>query len=92
MAARGRSIIDLTLLNGYIRSILDSLRVPYKVIPPTQWKKQILGNGQADKELIIYHWERFDKEIHDLMKEYNCKTDDIADAYFLSCIGRVPKS
>lgn len=85
MAARGRSIITLTLLNGYVRCMLDQLGVRYETVTPTQWKKKILGNGQADKELIIYHWARFDQENCRHMMDMNVKCDDVADAYFLSC-------
>jgi Holliday junction resolvasome RuvABC endonuclease subunit len=87
MAARGRSIIDLTLLNGYVRCMLDQLGVRYETVTPTQWKKRILGNGQADKELIIYHWAKFDQENCRHMMDMNVKCDDVADAYFLSCWG-----
>jgi hypothetical protein len=45
MGARSRSIITLTLLNGYVRRILDEMEIKYITIPPTQWKKQMLGNG-----------------------------------------------
>lgn len=85
MAARGRSIIDLTLLNGYVRCVLDQLGVRYETVTPTQWKKRILGNGQADKELIIYHWAKFDQENCRHMMDMRAKCDDVADAYFLSC-------
>lgn len=39
MGARSRSIITLTLLNGYVRRILDEMEIKYITIPPTQWKK-----------------------------------------------------
>ena len=87
MAARGRSIIDLTLLNGYVRCMLDQMGVRYETVTPTQWKKRILGNGQADKELIIYHWAKFDQENCRHMMDMRAKCDDVADAYFLSCWG-----
>lgn len=82
MGARSRSIITLTLLNGYVRRILDEMEIKYITIPPTQWKKQMLGNGQADKELTVYHWKRLQPQYSDL----EIKVDDIADSYFLSNI------
>jgi len=91
MAAKGRSIITLTLLNGYVRCMLDQLKVKYETVTPTQWKKIVLGNGQADKELIIYHWARFDQENCRHMMDMNCKCDDVADAYFLTCWGESEK-
>ena len=86
MRANGNSIIDLTLLNGYIRCELDHMNIPYKSTVPTQWKKQLLGNGQAKKDLTIYHWGRLDIDACQQMMSHNCKCDDIADAYFLSQI------
>lgn len=92
MKAQGRSIITLTLLNGYVRCMLDGLGVKYETVNPTQWKKEVLGNGAADKELIIYHWARFDQENCRHMMDMNCKCDDVADAYFLTCWGETQKS
>ena len=80
MGCRSRSIITLTLLNGYVRRILDELEWNYITVPPTQWKKSLLGNGQADKELTVYHWNHLQPHL----KNIKIKIDDIADAYFLS--------
>lgn len=85
MRARGQSVIDLTLLNGYIRCILDELNISYITVTPTQWKKKILGNGSADKELTIYHWARMDQSVCVRMMNNNVKCDDVADSYFLAC-------
>lgn len=87
MRAQGRSIITLTLLNGYVRCMLDGLGMRYKTVNPTQWKKQMLGNGAADKELIIYNWSKMDRESYEEATEMGLKCDDIADAYFLACYG-----
>lgn len=92
MKAQGRSIITLTLLNGYVRCMLDQLKVKYETVNPTQWKKEVLGNGAADKELIIYHWARFDQENCKHMMDMNAKCDDVADAFFLTCWGEVRNS
>ena len=87
MRANGRSIITLTLLNGYVRCMLDMLHISYQTVSPTSWKKRVLGNGQADKGLTIYHWAKFDQEVCKLMSAMNCKMDDVADSYFLACYG-----
>lgn len=89
MRANGRSIITLTLLNGYVRCMLDMMHISYKTVSPTSWKKRVLGNGQADKELTIYHWAKFDQEVCKLMSAMNCKMDDVADSYFLACYGEL---
>ena len=82
LMAKGRSIIDLSILNGYIRCSLDKLGVPYKTIPPTQWKKELLGNGQADKELVIMHWSKLDPDAYNQLT--GCKMDDVADSFFIA--------
>lgn len=82
LMAKGRSIIDLSILNGYIRCSLDKLDVPYKTIPPTQWKKELLGNGQADKELVIMHWSKLDPDAYNQLT--GCKSDDVADSFFIA--------
>jgi Holliday junction resolvasome RuvABC endonuclease subunit len=80
MSAHSRSIITLTLLNGYVRAVCDYLGVDYITVPPTQWKKEMLGNGQADKDLTVYHWKRLQPQFNDL----EIKVDDLGDSYFLS--------
>lgn len=82
MSAGGRSIIDLTLLNGYLRSTLDQLGVEWSAIPPTQWKKSLLGNGAANKDITIYNWSKLDPSAYKQVKD--CKSDDIADSFFIA--------
>lgn len=84
LMAKGRSIIDLSILNGYIRCELDKLGVNYKTIPPTQWKKELLGNGAANKEIIIYNWSKLDSDAYNQVKDVKC--DDVADSYFIANI------
>jgi Holliday junction resolvasome RuvABC endonuclease subunit len=83
--ARGNSLIDLTLLNGYVRCMLDELGVEYRTTTPTQWKKKLIGNGMANKETIIYKWAGKDPDNCRAMFNHSCKCDDVADSYFLSC-------
>lgn len=80
MSAHSRSIITLTLLNGYIRAIIDKLQIPFETVPPTQWKKKMIGNGQASKDVVIDSWIRLDPRLKDI----KVKIDDICDAGFLS--------
>lgn len=80
LSARSNSIITLSLLNGYIRCVCDKLSLKYITVPPTSWKKKLLGNGQANKELIVYHFNH----LFPLYKDCPLKLDDISDSYFLS--------
>lgn len=84
MGARSSSIITLSLLNGYIRSELDHLGIPYKTIPPTQWKKELLGNGAADKETTAFSWSRLDPDAYNFMISNKFPYFDISDAFFLA--------
>ena len=81
-AMRSRSIIDLTGLNYWIRCLLMKRNIKYITIPPTQWKKDLIGNGQATKDLIVDNWKRLTRNDFHLKK-----VDDIADSYFLGLYG-----
>ena len=84
--AKGSSIITLTLLNGWMRCLLTQNRIDYITVPPTQWKKVMLGNGSADKELIVYCWSAIDNSACVALMNNGivAKHIDIADAYFLA--------
>lgn len=86
MGARSSSIITLSLLNGYVRAELDHLNMPYKTIPPTQWKKELLGNGAADKETIAFSWSKLDADAYNFMINNKFQYFDIADSYFIANI------
>ena len=86
LAAKGASIITLTLLNGWMRCLLTQKGIDYITVPPTQWKKMMLGNGSADKELIVYCWSAIDNSACVALMNNGivAKHIDIADAYFLA--------
>lgn len=86
MGARSSSIITLSLLNGYVRAELDHLNIPYKTIPPTQWKKELLGNGAADKETIAFSWSKLDADACNFMINNKFQYFDISDSYFIANI------
>ena len=79
-ATHSRSLIDLTGLNYWVRCLLMKEGYKFETIPPTKWKKELLGNGQATKDIITDAWKR----ITNISIDYN-KLDDVADSYFLSC-------
>ena len=84
--AKGASIITLTLLNGWMRCLLTQKGIDYTTVPPTQWKKMMIGNGSADKELIVYCWSAIDNSACVALMNNGivAKHIDIADAYFLA--------
>lgn len=73
---------DLGGLNYAIRMILIELGIPFEIVPPTTWKKQQIGNANAEKDIIIETWKKLDKNISNIGKDI--KLDDLADSYFLS--------
>ena len=74
-AASGRSLIDLSMLNGAIRRSFPSI----KAFPPTEIKKFFTGNGQATKDVMVYTWSKLDP-----IDTKGNKVDDIADSYAMA--------
>ena len=85
-ATFSRSLIDLTGLNYWVRALLSKNKINFITVPPTKWKKELIGNGQATKDLIIDAWKKLTKNSINLKK-----VDDIADAYFLCKYGEDQK-
>lgn len=75
------SLGDLGGLNYAIRMIFVELGIPFEIVPPTTWKKQQIGNANAEKDIIVETWKRLDKRVKDVN---DIKLDDLADSYFLS--------
>lgn len=80
---------DLSGLNFMVRGalILNGLEFDaVKIVSPNTNKKNATGNGLAKKEQMIEKWaEREKVDVSEL--GWNCKLDDIADAYFLAVLG-----
>lgn len=75
-----RALVDLAGLNFAIRNVVINMGIPLRVVPPTSWKKELIGNGQATKEMVVDIWKRLSGGFGDA----GVKVDDVADAYFLS--------
>lgn len=75
------ALADLAGLNHALRYMLWSNNVAFKIVAPTENKKFAVGNGQADKDLMISAWKKCQP---DMAKITELKIDDVADAYFLS--------
>ena len=80
LQSHSSSIITLSLLNGYVRRILDEMGIRFIMIPPTSLKKFAVGNGGAKKDVMIDSWIRLDPRL----KDVKVKIDDLCDAGFLS--------
>lgn len=75
------NLADLAGLNHVVRYMLWCNNIPFKTVAPTENKKFAVGNGQADKDVMISAWKHCQPEI---AKIEDIKIDDVADAYFLS--------
>lgn len=75
------ALVDLSGLNFCIRCLLDSLKIPFTIVSPTELKKFTTGNGAAQKDEMIYCWLNCDSKMT-IYSDF--KIDDCADAYFLA--------
>ena len=79
-SVKGAALVDLSFLNARIRSLLRGFN--YYIVAPTEVKKYSVGNGGADKSVMILSWKKLDKNISNLPDWFKC--DDLADAFFMS--------
>ena len=56
--------------------------IEHMEVRPTSWKKEMLGNGMADKEQTIASWKLLDP-----IDYQGIKIDDAADSYYLAQYG-----
>lgn len=85
IAFQANGVIDqLSGLNYMIRnSAIDCFGIEsLYVIPPTSIKAKSVGDGGANKDMMIDAW----LDVEPNMRKYvgNVKLDDLADAYFMS--------
>ena len=85
-SAGAGQVADLAGLNYLIREALYVKEIPFTIVPPTQLKKRAVGNGAADKDMMISSWKMIDKNISQIpeVKSGVLKVDDCADAFFLA--------
>jgi len=48
--SKGRSVLDLAMLQGAVRFYFTLIKQRYIIVPPATLKKEIAGNGRASKE------------------------------------------
>jgi Holliday junction resolvasome RuvABC endonuclease subunit len=77
----GSSLADLAGLNHCIRMTLIDCNVDYTILAPTAVKKFAVGNGSAEKDVIIASWKKLDKNISNISE---IKLDDLADSFFIA--------
>ena len=75
------ALVDLSGLNFSIRMMLIEESVKFNILAPTAVKKFAVGNGAADKNVMIASWKKLDKTIENIA---DIKVDDLADSYFIA--------
>ena len=75
------ALADLAGLNFAIRMMLIDNSLNFNILAPTSIKKFAVGNGGAEKEVIIASWKKLDKNISNIS---DIKLDDLADSFFIA--------
>lgn len=81
-SVKGAALVDLAFLSALIRMKLYQHKIEFFIVAPTEVKKFAVGNGAAEKNVMIMSWKKLDKNIQTLPDWFKC--DDLADAYFMS--------
>lgn len=82
-ASKTSAIYDLAGLNYLIRSMIINLDVDVtlNICTPAEVKKYASGMGNCTKDVLSHMFLKIHPEFNEIKK-----VDDIADAYFMSCI------
>jgi Holliday junction resolvasome RuvABC endonuclease subunit len=75
------ALVDLSGLNFAIRTMLIEECITFNILAPTAVKKFAVGNGAADKNVMIASWKKLDKNIENIT---DIKVDDLADSFFIA--------
>ncbi len=70
---------ELGELGSVVKLLLDELNIKYYIVPPTKWKKAIIGTGNANKHKVRWEMEK---------KGFIFDTQDECDAFCLALYGR----
>ena len=81
-SVKGAALVDLSFLSALIRMNLYQHNLEFFIVSPTEVKKYAVGNGSAEKSIMIMSWKKLDKNIQSLPNWFKC--DDLADAYFMA--------
>lgn len=85
LAGNSRCLVDFGILSGFIRCMIHELGIKLIVVNNMTWKKELIGNGGADKDTTTMCF----KKLNPQFKDYSVKEiNDIADSYFLAIYAR----
>jgi len=77
--SHSRSMTSLAELCGQIKIMLLKENVDFYIIPPSLWKKVIIGKGNASKDFIKEQWIKRNYKLPWICDEY--KRYDLFDSY-----------
>lgn len=85
LAGNSRCLVDFGILSGFIRCMIHDLGIKLIMVNNMTWKKELLGNGGADKDLTCYYF----KALQPQFKSNSTKEiSDIADSFFIAQYAR----
>ena len=75
-----RSVVDLAILNGAIRTLSHMNNIDIYAVNNMTWKKELIGNGGADKDFTVMNFVGLNPSF----SKYTTKQiNDVADSFFI---------
>ena len=87
MGSRGR-VFHIAENTGVLKQKIYKAGITFEVVPPSTWKKEVVGKGNADKQ---YVYESMNVDLKDIFKSKSITSpiNDIADSYFICKYGHL---
>ena len=85
MGSRGR-VFHIAENTGVLKQKIYKVGITFEVIPPSTWKKEVVGKGNADKQHV---YESMNVDLKPIFKSKSITSpiNDIADSYFICKYG-----
>lgn len=85
MGSRGR-VFHIAENTGILKQKIYKAGITFEVVPPSTWKKEVVGKGNADKQ---YVYDSMNVDLKDIFKSKSITSpiNDIADSYFICKYG-----
>jgi len=85
MGSRGR-VFHIAENTGVLKQKIYKAGITFEVVPPSTWKKEVVGKGNADKQHV---YESMNVDLKPIFKSKSITSpiNDIADSYFICKYG-----
>ena len=85
MGSRGR-VFHIAENTGVLKQKIYKAGITFEVVPPSTWKKEVVGKGNADKQHV---YESMNVDLRPIFKSKSITSpiNDIADSYFICKYG-----